>query len=489
LEINYDYNTVPTLKRFKRSNARHRLVVGPFGSGKSSGMCWEIFKRGMNQEPDRNGFRRTRWAIIRNTYGQLKDTTIKTFLDWFPPEAFGNFNATDKEYTMRFAGPPDQDGKPTTCIIEIWFRALDDASDVRKLKSMELTGAWINEASEVPKAIFDVLDSRIDRFPSRKDGTAPTWVGIILDTNPPDDDHWLVKYFEHEGQPGHIEVYKQPPGLLADVAGDGTYYNLRHNPQAENTAGRSPDYYMNLARGKPPEYIKVFVMGEYGFAIDGKPVYPQYRDHVHYRESLVDPVKGLTITRCWDFGLTPACVFKQRTTRGQSIVFDELLAESMGFKQFAAFVKEHCARHYPQFEFRDVSDPAGQHKAQTDEQTCYQIARAEGIYMIPGLQTFQIRREAVMKGLTSMADGEPALIIGRKCQKLRKGFNGGYHFRRLKVSGDERYHDVPEKNMFSHLHDALQYGESVDVGYSLIRSQFSDLPDLPDTEGDYDFFD
>ena len=43
---------------------------------------------------------------------------------------------------------------------------------------------------------------------------------------------------------------------------------------------------------------------------------------------------------------------------------------------------------------------------------------------------------------------------------LRKGFAGGYHYRRLKVAGDERYHDEPNKNGFSHVHDALQYALS-----------------------------
>jgi hypothetical protein len=33
---------------------------------------------------------------------------------------------------------------------------------------------------------------------------------------------------------------------------------------------------------------------------------------------------------------------------------------------------------------------------------------------------------------------------------------GGYCYKRLQVSG-ERYRDVPDKNSYSHPHDALQY--------------------------------
>jgi hypothetical protein len=51
-------------------------------------------------------------------------------------------------------------------------------------------------------------------------------------------------------------------------------------------------------------------------------------------------------------------------------------------------------------------------------------------------------------------------LLSPRCKVLRKGFAGGYHYRRVKVSGDERYHDAPDKNSFSHPHDALQYALS-----------------------------
>ena len=47
-------------------------------------------------------------------------------------------------------------------------------------------------------------------------------------------------------------------------------------------------------------------------------------------------------------------------------------------------------------------------------------------------------------------------LIDRRCPSLIKGFEGGYHYKRMEVSG-ERYADKPDKNMYSHIHDALQY--------------------------------
>jgi hypothetical protein len=61
-------------------------------------------------------------------------------------------------------------------------------------------------------------------------------------------------------------------------------------------------------------------------------------------------------------------------------------------------------------------------------------------------------------------------LLNKSCKSLRKGFLGGYHYRRIQTSG-ERYEDKPNKNKFSHVHDALQYlmlgageGRSLTVG-------------------------
>ena len=55
-----------------------------------------------------------------------------------------------------------------------------------------------------------------------------------------------------------------------------------------------------------------------------------------------------------------------------------------------------------------------------------------------------------------MVEGKSGLLIDPRCKELIKGFEGGYGYRRMQVSG-ERYDDKPDKNRFSHIHDALQY--------------------------------
>jgi hypothetical protein len=185
-DIRYSYANVPTLKRFSDSRKFIRGLMGPFGSGKSSGCAIEIVKWGARQNLH-NGKRRARFAVIRNTYPQLRDTTIRTFMDWVPDGVFGKYTKSDHSFLI--------DGLAPDLEIEILFRALDRPEHVSNLLSLELTGAWVNEAREIPSAVIKALKGRVGRFPKVMEGGCVD-PGIILDTNPPDDDSWWYKLFE-----------------------------------------------------------------------------------------------------------------------------------------------------------------------------------------------------------------------------------------------------------------------------------------------------
>src|SRR5262245_31715760 len=70
-----------------------RGIRGPFGSGKSVLCVHEILKRAQEQQPYKayapdgklmSAVRYSRWAIVRNTFPELKLTTVKTWLRWVP---------------------------------------------------------------------------------------------------------------------------------------------------------------------------------------------------------------------------------------------------------------------------------------------------------------------------------------------------------------------------------------------------------------------
>lgn len=427
----------------------------------------ELFTRACEQKPW-NGVRRTRFAVTRASFRELESTTLKTWVEWFP---FAKITWGSPIVSEIKIGLPDG----TVADMETMFFPIESPAEIEKMSSLEITGFWMNEARENPLALLNKLTERTGRFPPVKWG-GPTWRGGVLDSNMPDDDHWLYKLAEgadpklveqmamieakmrqfgylKEGQKLY-EFFKQPGGLLMLPSGE-----LEPNPAAENIPNLDGGYayYYRQAAGKSREWIKAQILAQYATVTDGRPVYPEWNDELHCRKAGLFP--GLPLLLGFDYGLTPACVLCQVSPRGQLIVLDELFAKDMGIRQFARdVVRPHLALNYPKQSFQAVGDPAGTARSDTDEKTCFMELAEEGIPAAPAsTNSFVGRREAVAKYLTRLVDGKPALILDPKCDMLRRGFNGRYQYKRLQVVGEDRYRDVPDKNDYSHLQDALQY--------------------------------
>lgn len=431
-----EYKPEKTPLQFHTDGDFVRAIMGPIGSGKSVACCVEIVKKASEQTPY-NNVRKSRWAIIRNTYRELVDTTMQTWFDWFPKE-IGFWRAQDLKWTLNRTLP---DG--TELYLEVLFRALDRPDDIKKLLSLELTGGWINECREIPKQVLDMLQGRVGRYPSKREG-GPSWFGIIADTNPPDSDHWWYKLFEESHAEG-FKLFKQPSGV---------------SPDAENIQNLPNNYYKNMMQGKDQEWINVYVHGNYGFIADGKPVWPEYADDIHASKEELDKFGG-TVYIGVDFGLTPAAVFGQILPSGQLQVIDELITEDMGAVNFGKLLNEKIQRDYCGCEIEIFGDPAGEQRSQTDENTPFQILWNQGLNIWPAYTNdFTVRREVVadyMVRFTPLTHEPAFLLCSKKAKMVRKACAGGYKYKRMQVSGQERFQDKPDKGRYSHAGDALQY--------------------------------
>jgi hypothetical protein len=138
--------------------------------------------------------RRSRAVVVRNTGNQLNDTTLSSWFYWFKPGQAGTWEATKKNFTLRFGD--------VEC--EVMFRPLDTPQDIARVLSLEVTFAIIDEFVEIPRAIIDALSARVGRYPSAVDGGATNW-GMWGASNPSTEDNWWYDYLHNEKivvQPG-----------------------------------------------------------------------------------------------------------------------------------------------------------------------------------------------------------------------------------------------------------------------------------------------
>lgn len=449
-QIEYRYEAQgPTLERYILSTMQRTMIMGPLGSGKTNASCWKAFRIMTGQQPDGQGVRKTRVVAVRNTYPDLFGTTIKDWLDMF--EHLGEFNQGNKEPPTHYLRFKLEDG--TTVDAEMVFLALDREDHVKKLRGLQATAAWVNEVKEIAFSIVSMLDLRVGRYP--KD-VWPTWHGIFGDTNAPDNDHWYYRLSE-ELKPEGWTFLRQPGG----VTRKSPQHPWVANDEAENVQNLPRDYYTNGVQGKQENWILVNLANEYGFVSDGKPIHPEYVDSVHCPADGFELVPGLPIDIGMDFGLTPAAIIGQQLPNGQWRWRFELVTTDTGVIRFAGALKRFLARNCAGYEIRTLTgDPAGDQRQMGDseERTVFQLLAANDIVALPAhTNDFAIRTEAVNAPMRRMIDGVPGFQIHPDCRVTRKGLQGAYKFRRLKVAGDERYEDKPVKNANSHPCEAGQY--------------------------------
>ena len=463
--LNLDFSKAPTISKFLRSNAFVRGLVGPVGSGKSYACAAEIFLRALAQEPSPvDNIRYTRAAIIRNTYPELRTTVLKTWGEIFPENLFGQMRWSPPiTHHIRLPAKGDAPGVD----LEVIFLALDQPKDIRRLLSLELTFAWVSECRELPKAVIDGLTARVGRYPSKRDG-GPTWRGLWMETNPPDSDHWfytLAETKEYHGkfawkfwrqQGGVKEAKKDDTGALE---GGGKRWLI--NPKAENVENLPDGYYEQQLQGKKLDWIQCYAAGQYVYVSEGKPVWPEYSDSDMAVADL-EPWPGVQIQIGMDFGLTPAAVFGQRLPNGRWIILREVVAFDMGLERFGQQIINELAVSFPGFKDPIVwGDPAGLARDQVYERTAFDFLRTIGLHAQPtSTNDFKVRREAgaAPMGRRIADDGKPGLLVHKRCNRLRKSLNGGFHFKRVAMAGEaERFRDQPNKNLHSHVADAFGY--------------------------------
>lgn len=444
------YTPSPTGQRFLDSRAFLKLIEGPVGGGKSTLALMDLVQRAVTQVPYDNT-RRTKFAILRNTIAQLK-ATVKPMLDtWFvtmTKGTMGQWRLSENTFEARFKLP---DG--TLVHSEFILLAADTPDDVRRLLSLEVSAAWVEECREVDPEVFAGLQGRVNRFPARIAGGV-AYPGVICSTNPPP-----LGGFWHEfitkPEKGK-EIFIQPAALLDDGS---------INPQAENLANLAPDYYENLIAGKTEDWINVYLKNQFGAGDMGRPVYRgSFKTSFHVAKTPLKAISGSLnpLIVGVDNGLQAAAVIMQQDMRGRVNLLAEAYVpedETMGFETFLnRLLIPKLVTKFPGFAKEKivfVMDPACWARSQVDEKTIAMAVSSRGYTTVKAGTNDPERRVQAVEGLlTRQIDGGPGFLIDPECEHIIEAFEWGFRYKR---SPSGITVNTFEKNHHSHVSDSCQY--------------------------------
>lgn len=431
------YKPLPTLKLFHESPAQVRAMVGPVGSGKTSAATMEVGYYKPQWFAKRYKIMKTRWLILRNTYRELIDTTQKTVKEWFP---YGKGRGADEiNYTLYYKNGVEA---------ELWFRSCDRIADLKKFKSMELTGYWIDESIEVAEEIKRILKTRIGRLPKK----CPARFGIET-TNPPDVEHptyWQFKW--HTPPPGPKPEF--PPGVKGPLEKHEGFWQ----PPFENAKNLRRRYYEDLKTdyADNPDWVDMYVLGKPGIMVKGKAVYHNFKRAIHEgKESLV--WTGGMLYRGWDnSGNVPACAVVQVPSAGRIQVLKEFWSDRMSIGDFTDYVQAQCNLLYPNAEYYDWEDPAGEAEYSKKEggfTSNGRIMRERGVDVHPS----EVNPTACMDAVEQQLRSIDGMLVDPGCVRIINGFLGGFCYPEIGPAGSQIYGDKVVKNRFSHIHEALYY--------------------------------
>lgn len=473
-------------------------AMGPVGSGKTIGFSTKFQHHAAKQKGQMNAqgqlVRRSRYAIIRDTYPNLDRNTIPSW-NKVVPKRVGKFVGSSPR-VHRFAMTLRRDGhlldKSAKAIdiaqVEVEFRAIGDQTVEDALRGLEVTGALVNEADRTHPDILTFLAGRVGRF---NDGDTELVVDpfIGLDLNGCDDENWTHKVLVEQNLPEEVlaaiseliadrplvEYFEQPPAVLEGPEIPGGWMV---NPKAENVENLPKGYYERQyafakMRGNQT-YIDRMLRAKFTPPLAGRSVFPEYIEDLHCGE--FEAIPGFPLLIFADQGLLGAVLVCQ-LVKGQlrvleeiACVFetedDEIHVVQMGGETLGRQVHDLLVNRYPGFEIGDaVCDPAG---AAGEEAINFKSWRQEfqkGLghkvrkARVPR-NALAPRLKAVRERLNRTIGPERALLVHKRCAMTRRAFRTKYYFQRVgKGSGDGFYNDVPKKVQgYADLMDALQYG-------------------------------
>lgn len=471
----------PIAEAFAFARGYVDVIQGPYGSGKTTAMFFRCLHRATRMPVCRDGWRRYRAIVLRDTYRRMQSTAIKTWHKWFPPSV-GKWEGGQDRPSKHVLEFEDLSGVPVN--FEIQFMAVGDLDVEDFMGGLETTDLVLNEANLLSEDVLTYGAGRTGRYPAIKDLPADLPIrgfpghtisnlppglklaqmppqsifdhGVFGDCNAPEFDSWLMAtkfgpLVDRDGREiGRMNYFVQPGA---------------RDPGAENLDFLNAGYYdlLYAKNADRPWWVARMLDNKPGYSRHGKPVYEEYNDELHAtREPLrIDP--SLPLMFGFDAGLHPAGVVAQWRPSGQFRIVKEFCPGHCGPTRFGEMVRDWLAQHARGLRIgRAWVDPTAFDGVDRESG---ELSWVESVSRITGIQIDAapsnepaIRQDAVRQALVYLIDGkDPGLVVSPDCKELRKGFASHYRYNKVRSETGDGFVEKPAKNAWSHPHDALQY--------------------------------
>lgn len=461
----------PTLREFLLDTDHDvKGIQGPVESGKTGG-CMSQIHIWQNLMPRcLDGIRRSRFLVSRPTYGELQTSVMRDWEEWFPEVEYGKFKKTEPfNYTMKY--------DDVESVIDFVSYGDTHPDTIKKLRSTQYTGAWVNEVQFIPLMLLTEIIKRTGRYPSKK--LCPDYdrkKRCVFDNNAPlRHDFWLlymrgdtpIPVDMPEDQkmayvlPKNWKLYVQPPALLEVKGPTGEVEGYELNPKAENLQNMGDRPYSEtggLNRDDIDRDYRNITRTHRG----NNARYPKFsRDH-HVAKGPIQPYEGAPIGLGIDFGLTPGVVFGQHVDGRYAILYELVLANA-GAEELAPLIKQVLNERfgfYRETGIWAIGDPSGGWRlGNSVSNSSFSILQAHGIPVKAPWKKDKpdLRMELGRKIISEFDQRGAKLQIDPGCVNLINALDGGMVMKQTKVEGTERITETLVKNVHSHIGEGFEY--------------------------------
>ena len=416
-----DYGEIPfylwscqdeLLEQIETSN-KHFIIL----KARQLGISWTLACKALHLA---NFNRNKKILIISKTEDDAKDflEKIKFMFDRLPN--FLKSQVYERNKTNLWFGQKDKDGKISGINSTITAEASSQSAGRSKSVSLLILDevAFMQYAREIFKASVPTLKNGKVVAISTANGIGNWFYDKWQEVYKCKDDTFIGVFFSWREHPERDDVWYEN---MKKILGNAVKIEFPNNPEEAFFQTNEKTFY-----GDDFDYTK------------------------HVAKEQLKHTTDYKIVRGWDFGNTPATLITQINANGQVLILKEIQSYEPGIENHIKKVKELC-KEFENIDVIDVADPAGIQKAQTDARSCFEIMRKNGIYPVPGVQKKQIRFETVRRMFR-----EDLILIDKSCELLIKGCLGGYCYK-VDKEGHIPDNADPEKNIYSHLQDCLQY--------------------------------